>query len=56
MVVFLPQLTMINIDIPAHFPSGSVRMHTRGVASRMKGALGRITEESDVSRLARVFC
>jgi hypothetical protein len=23
MVVFLPQLTMINIEIPAHFPSGS---------------------------------
>ena len=41
MVVFLPQLTMINIEIPAHFPSGSTR--TREGASRMKDAIGKIT-------------
>ena len=41
MVVFLPQLTMINIEIPAHFPSGSAR--TREGASRIKDAIGKIT-------------
>jgi hypothetical protein len=43
MVVFLPQLTMINIEIPAHFPSGNARTRTRGGASRMKDAIGKIT-------------
>ena len=32
MVVFLSQITLINIEIPAHFPSGSVRTRTRGGA------------------------
>ena len=41
MVVFLPQLTMINIEISANFPSGNAR--GRGGASRMKGAIGKIT-------------
>jgi hypothetical protein len=39
MVVFLPQLTMINIEISAYFPPA----RTRGGASRMKGAIGKIT-------------
>src|ERR1700732_1871854 len=43
MVVFLPQLTMINIEIPAHFPSGSARTRTRGGAWRMRDAIGKIT-------------
>jgi hypothetical protein len=30
MIVFLPQLTMIDIEIPALFPSGSACAHTRG--------------------------
>ena len=41
MVVFLPQVTMIDIEIPADFPSGSAR--TRGGASRIKDAIGKIT-------------
>ena len=52
MVVFLPQVTMIDIEIPADFPSGS----RRGGASRIKDAIGKITGGSDVSRLARMFC
>jgi hypothetical protein len=43
MVVFLPQLTVINIEIPPPLPSGSVRTRTRGGASRMKDAIGKIT-------------
>ena len=43
MVVFLPQLNMIDIEIPAHFPSGSARPRTRGGGSRMKDAIGKIT-------------
>src|SRR5260370_12393459 len=43
MVVFLPQLNMIDIEIPAHFPSGTARTRTRGGASRMKDAIGKIT-------------
>ena len=52
MVVFLPQLTMINIEIPAHFPSGSVRTRTRGGAWRMRDAIGKIT--GGVHNLAEV--
>jgi hypothetical protein len=29
-MVVLPQLTMINIEISAHFPSGNARTRTRG--------------------------
>jgi len=52
MVVFLPQLTMINIEIPAHFPSGSARTRTRGGAWRMRDAIGKIT--GGVHNLAEV--
>jgi len=41
MVVFLPQVTIIDIEIPADFPSGSAR--TRRGASRIKDAIGKIT-------------
>ena len=34
---------LINIEIPAHFPSGSARTRTRGGASRIKNAIGKIT-------------
>jgi hypothetical protein len=40
MVVFLPHLTMIDIEIPADFPSRSTRM--RGGASRIKDAIAKI--------------
>jgi hypothetical protein len=55
MVVFLPQLTMIDIEISADFPSGSAR--TRGGASRIKDAIGKITGgDRCFARLARMFC
>jgi hypothetical protein len=50
MVVFLPQLTMINIEIPAHFPSGSAR--TRSFAARANILLD--THEARVSGDRRV--
>ena len=44
MVVFLPQLTMINIEIPAHFPSGSARYaHARGRIEDERMRIGKIT-------------
>jgi hypothetical protein len=45
MVVFLPQLTTINIEIPRTLPvrrRAHAHAHARG-ASRMKDAIGKIT-------------
>ena len=41
MIVFLPQLTMIDIEIPAHFPSGSACARTRG-RIEIKDAIAKI--------------
>jgi hypothetical protein len=56
MVVFLTQVTMIDIQIPADFPPGNARMRTRGGASRIRMRQERSLAGTDVSRLARMFC